>query len=143
MSKRPILSLSRKPDTDNNKKAEVSKIKKEKPKFDQKAFEKEARKERQKRHYSALERVKSSNLPMPLSKGTGRLLYRHLKEQEPMSSKAFGWAMRKWTQSDDYLNAVINGEHRFNLDGTIAESITDEEREHSRSILEQRKKKKG
>jgi hypothetical protein len=37
-----------------------------------------------------------------------------------------------------YLNAVINGKRRLNLDGTEAELITDAEREYSRSILEAR-----
>ena len=32
-----------------------------------------------------------------------------------------------------YLNAVINGKCRFNLDGTEAELISDAEREYSRA----------
>ncbi|WP_089111026.1 ProQ/FINO family protein [Vibrio casei] len=74
---------------------------------------------------------------MPLAKGIGRSIVLQLREQG-ISSKAASWAIQRWTHSDVYLNAVINGKRRLNLDGTEAELITDAEREYSRSILEAR-----
>ena len=139
MPKRPTLSLKRK--LSSNVEPDVSKAEKEKPPFDPVAFEKKAIKERVRRYHAALNLVKSLNLPMPLSKGIGRTLVVKLRDQG-VSRKAFSWAMQKWTHSDVYLNAVINGKCRFNLDGTSAELITDAEREYSRSILVERNLKK-
>ena len=45
---------------------------------------------------------------MPLAKGVGRPIVMKLREQG-ISSKAASWAMQMWTNSDVYLNAVING----------------------------------
>ena len=137
MSKRPVLSLKPKSEKKKKTKLEVSEQEKSKPKFDQIAFEKKARKERMKRNHAALNVVKSLNLPMPLAKGIGRSIVLQLREQG-ISSKAASWAIQRWTHSDVYLNAVINGKRRLNLDGTEAELITDAEREYSRSILEAR-----
>tara|TARA_Y100000588_G_C14022570_1_gene824952 strand:+ start:229 stop:678 length:450 start_codon:yes stop_codon:yes gene_type:complete len=138
MSKRPILSLNRETSTTSIE-AELTAFKKEeaKPKFDQVAFEKKARKERMRRYRAALNVVESLKLPMPLAKGVGRPIVMKLREQG-ISSKAANWAMQMWTHSDVYLNAVINGKCRFNLDGTEAELISDAEREYSRNILESR-----
>ena len=72
MSKRPVLSLKPKSESIEKTKLEVSEQEKSKPKFDQIAFEKKARKERMKRNHAALNVVKSLNLPMPLAKGIGR-----------------------------------------------------------------------
>lgn len=138
MSKRPILSLKRKSASIENKELTVSEPEKEKPKFNQEAFDKKARKERMKRYRAAFEILKSLNLPMPISKGLGKSLFLQLREHG-VSKKAFSWAMNRLTHSDDYLNAVLNGKCRFHLDGTEAELITDEEREYSRSIIEHRK----
>ncbi|EOX4792211.1 ProQ/FINO family protein [Vibrio alginolyticus] len=138
MSKRPILSLKRETLTTSiEPESTALKKKEEKPKFDQVAFEKKARKERMKRYRAALNVVESLKLPMPLAKGIGRTIVMKLREQG-ISSKAAGWAMQRWTHSDVYLNAVINGKCRFNLDGTEAELISDAEREYSRTILESR-----
>ena len=90
-----------------------------------------------KRYRAALSVVESLKLPIPLAKGIGRSIVMKLREQG-ISSKAASWAMQKWTHSDVYLNAVINGKCRFNLDGTEAELISDAEREYSRTILESR-----
>lgn len=140
MSKRPILSLKRKPAPSVEPELTVSKAVQEKPKFDQEAFEKKARKERIKRYHAALEVVKELNLPMPLSKGSGKTIMVKLKESG-ISIKAAKWAMQRWTHSDVYLNVVVDGKCRFKLDGSEAELITDEEREYSRSILEKRQLK--
>ena len=138
MSKRPILSLKRETLTTSiEPESTALKKEEEKPKFDQVAFEKKARKERMKRYRAALNIVESLKLPMPLAKGIGRSIVMKLREQG-ISSKAASWAMQRWTHSDVYLNAVINGKCRFNLDGTEAELISDAEREYSRTILESR-----
>ena len=138
MSKRTILSLKRETLTTSiEPESTALKKEEEKPKFDQVAFEKKARKERMKRYRAALNVVESLKLPMPLAKGIGRSIVMKLREQG-ISSKAAGWAMQRWTHSDVYLNAVINGKCRFNLDGTEAELISDAEREYSRTILESR-----
>lgn len=140
MSKRPILSLKRKPTPSVEPELTVSKTEQEKPKFDQAAFEKKARKERAKRYHAALRIVKDFNLPMPLAKGAGKSIMQKLKEQG-VSYRAASWAMQRWTHSNVYLNEVINGRCRFNADGTEAELITDAEREYSRSILDKRQLK--
>ena len=138
MSKRPILSLKREtPTTSIEPESTALKNKEAKSKFDQVAFEKKARKERMKRYRAALNVVESLKLPMPLAKGIGRPIVMKLREQG-ISSKAASWAMQRWTHSDVYLNAVINGKCRFNLDGTEAELISDAEREYSRTTLESR-----
>lgn len=138
MSKRPILSLKREMLTTSiEPESTALKNEEEKPKFDQVAFEKKARKERMKRYRAALNVVESLKLPMPLAKGIGRSIVMKLREQG-ISSKAASWALQRWTHSDVYLNAVINGKCRFNLDGTEAELISDAEREYSRTILESR-----
>ena len=138
MSKRSILSLKRETPTISIE-PESTAFKKEEanPKFDQVAFEKKARKERMKRYRAALNVVESLKLPMPLAKGIGRPIVMKLREQG-ISSKAASWAIQRWTHSDVYLNAVINGKCRFNLDRTEAELISDAEREYSRTILESR-----
>ncbi|MFA0193749.1 ProQ/FINO family protein [Vibrio sp. 10N.222.55.E8] len=137
MSKRPTLSLKREPTTSIEPELTSFKLEEEKSQFDQVAFEKKARKERMKRYHTALDVVKSLNLPMPLAKGIGGAIVIQLKGQG-ISSKAARWALQRWTHSDVYLAALINGKCRFNLDGTEAELITDAEREYSRSILEAR-----
>ena len=138
MSKRPILSLKREtPTTSIEPESTALKNEESKPKFDQVAFEKKAKKERMKRYRAALNVVESLKLPMPLAKGIGRPIVMKLREQG-ISSKAASWAMHRWTHSDVYLNAVINGKCRFNLDGTEAELISDAEREYSRATLESR-----
>lgn len=137
MSKRSILSLKRNSAPLDKTKLVVSESEKGNSKFDQAAFQKQAKKERIKRYHVAFNVVKSLELSMPISKGAGKLLSLQLRDQG-ISYKAVRWAIQKWVSSDIYLTAVINGACRFNLDGTEAELITDEEREYSRTILDKR-----
>lgn len=138
MSERPILSLKRKLPV-----AEPALVvsKEEKPPFNQAAFEKKARAEKLKRNLAALNVVRSLELPMPLAKGVGRQIVEELRGRG-IGRKTAGWAMQRWVTSNVYLNAVISGTCRFNLDGSEAELITDAEKEYSQAILEKRNKVK-
>jgi sRNA-binding protein len=137
MSKRSVLSLKRNSTSLEKTKLVVPESVKGSSKFDQDAFQKQAKKERIKRYHDAFDVVKSLDLSMPISKGAGKLLSLKLREQG-ISHKAARWAIKKWVSSDIYLTSVINGTCRFNLDGTEAELITDEERDYSRTILDKR-----
>jgi hypothetical protein len=44
--------------------------------------------------------------------------------------------LRDWTRQPLYLRALIASQHRYHLDGTIAEPITEEQREGARTLLE-------
>ena len=44
--------------------------------------------------------------------------------------------LRRHTRSEDYLNNIINGKHRYSLENEVVSDITDEEREFSKEYLE-------
>ncbi|WP_299143127.1 ProQ/FINO family protein [uncultured Vibrio sp.] len=137
MTQRPILKLK------NETKEIVQPVKKaEKEPLNQKKLQEKARLERIKRHRQAFKILLALDLTVPLAKGVGKDLITLLQKQGA-SYKPARSAIHKLVQSDAYLNAVIEGEYRFNLDGTQAEMIEEIEKEYSRSIMAERQKKKA
>lgn len=109
-------------------------------------FEKSAQKaqeESQKRYLEAkkfLEQLKStypiifnSAKPLPLAIG----IEKEIAKRHPESSRAIQkLALSLWTRREKYLNAVIAGENRHTLDGAVAGTIQNSEKEYSQAKLE-------
>ena len=144
MSKRPTLSLKRKPES-TLPQEETTSLEPQKIKVDPATYRAEQKKnahaERVKRQNDIINHLNQMNLKYPLSKGTGVTIIASLREKG-FSHKLARWAMAWWVGREDYLNAVVEGEFRFNLDGSEAELIAESEKEHSRIRLDKIQKKK-
>ncbi|MFA0155357.1 ProQ/FINO family protein [Vibrio sp. 10N.261.46.A3] len=145
MSKRPILSLKRKPESMPPQEEATDTTSLEPQKLDPDTYRAEQKKkahaERVKRQNDILNHLNQMNLKYPLSKGTGVTIITSLREKG-FSHKLARWAMAWWVGREEYLNAVVEGEFRFNLDGSEAELIAESEKEHSRIRLDKIQKKK-
>ncbi len=76
----------------------------------------------------------------PLAIGIDKQLFAALPD---LSKKAVRLAMRSHTISTRYLKEMEKGSQRFNLDGTPAGEVTDENRQHAGEQLRERFKKQG
>ena len=68
--------------------------------------------------------------PVPLSTEVGRYI-RNSAPIAPFTRSEIRTFLRIWTNRTVYLKVVAESSHRYNLDGTQAEPITDEHREFS------------
>lgn len=72
----------------------------------------------------------------PLAKRTHRAIKQVLDAKDIIIPIAWiGKAIAYWTYNRAYLKAVIEGEYRYFLDGSLAEPITDEERVFSQKLI--------
>lgn len=79
---------------------------------------------------SAFKTLVGYNLPMPFAIGVGKEI------QQRMRTDGFGAnhtrrAINRLVTSRRYLRAIIDSDFRFNLDGSEAEPVTDEQRTHA------------
>ncbi|MEZ8733753.1 ProQ/FINO family protein [Vibrio sp. 10N.239.312.D08] len=79
---------------------------------------------------SAFKTLVGYRLPMPFAVGIGQEL------QQRMRHDGFGAnhsrrAINRLVSSRRYLQAIIDSDNRYNLDGSIAEAVTDEQRTHA------------
>lgn len=139
MSLRPTLSLKQRAN------AEVSPISspdKRSPEERQRDYErsvKKAKAARRKRQREAYQTLINMRFKAPITKGCGTALTLIIKEQGH-SHKAAKAAIQRWVRSDSYLNQLIASTHRYQLDGSEAELISEQEKVFSQSILEKREK---
>ncbi|MCX7123814.1 MAG: ProQ/FinO family protein [Gammaproteobacteria bacterium] len=76
--------------------------------------------------------VFNSEKPLPLAIG----IQKQIRSLHPQFSSALlGAALFIWTGRKNYLEAVIAGKKRHNLDGTVAAAITKAEKEYSKGKL--------
>lgn len=76
--------------------------------------------------------VFNSEKPLPLVIG----IQKQIRSMHPQFSSALlGASLYIWTGRKSYLEAVIAGKKRHNLDGTIAATITTSEKEYSKGKL--------
>ena len=153
MLNRPVLSLKKKqiqkenikPETKPKEKTKKQNSENEKAK-EQRALEHKksiatAKKEKQKRIKDACKTLESLNLKAPLKIGIGSELIQLIKKNGH-SFKASKAAINRWVTSPVYLNLVVQETHRFNIDGTPAQEITDKEKEYSLKLLKRHEKEK-
>lgn len=76
----------------------------------------------------------------PLAIGIDKQVFEALPE---LSKKSIRLAMRSHTISTRYLKEMEKGTQRFNLDGTPAGEVTDENRQHASEQLRERFKKQA
>lgn len=76
----------------------------------------------------------------PLAIGIDKQVFAALPE---VSKKAVRLALRSHTISTRYLKEMEKGEQRFNLDGSAASEVTDENRQHASEQLRERFKKQA
>lgn len=74
----------------------------------------------------------------PLAIGIDKQVLAQLPE---LNKKALRLAMRSHTISTRYLKAMEKGSVRLNLDGSEADAVTDENRQHAAELLRERFKK--
>ncbi len=76
--------------------------------------------------------VFNSEKPLPLAIG----IQKQIRSIHPQFSSALlGAGLFIWTGRKNYLEAVIAGKKRHNLDGTVAAAITKSEKEYSKGKL--------
>ncbi len=74
----------------------------------------------------------NSEKPLPLAIG----IQKQIRIMHPQFSSALlGASLFIWTGRKNYLEAVIAGKKRHNLDGSVAASITKSEKEYSKGRL--------
>lgn len=142
MNQRPTLKLNRvKTEPDNKITQEDKKTS---------LTEEQARKLRNKRTSEAFQLIYDLNIPYPFAIGSGTPLINLLREKSTASYKIAGAAISRFINTITYQKAIIESETRFNLDGSISDVITPEEKERAKNELEklfnkqkeQKKKKK-
>lgn len=112
-------------------------------------FEKE-RQEKQRKHFleakQIIEQLKkaypivfSVDEPLPLAVGIEKVLR---KLHPDFVVPALRFALSIWTKREKYLLAIIAGDNRYNLDGSVAGSLQDSEKEYSKTLLDNQRKKK-
>src|SRR5574343_958373 len=74
----------------------------------------------------------------PLAIGIDKQVFAQFPD---LSKKSLRLAMRSHTQATRYLKEMEKGTVRFNLDGTPAGEVTDENRQHASELLRERFKK--
>ena len=76
--------------------------------------------------------VFNSEKPLPLAIG----IQKQIRSIHPQFSSALlGAGLFIWTGRKNYLEAVITGKKRHNIDGTVAATITKTEKEYSKGRL--------
>lgn len=167
MINRPILSLKKKASKDSRPKQQATVIKPQKVSKNSKAKQKlivaikpqkankqaipdakvrehneKVRLEIIKKAEKALEILKELDPPTPFAIG----MWEHLKDMfytQGISKKAAKQAMRKFTKSEAYLRALLDGTHRYNLDGSIGGEVTEEHKQLAQQSLDKLDKKKA
>lgn len=76
----------------------------------------------------------------PLAIGIDKQVFAQLPE---VSKKSLRLAMRSHTQATRYLKEMEKGTVRLNLDGSAADPVTDENRQHATELLRERFKKQA
>ncbi len=76
--------------------------------------------------------------PIPLAKGIKKVIAAEMGSAAP-PHQVLGRALGYWTRSRAYLEAVAAGTRRVALDGSDAGEPTEDERQHAREMLAQRK----
>jgi hypothetical protein len=71
---------------------------------------------------------------VPLAIGIHQELLAVLGEE--ISTKTVSWAMRHWTHRPDYLDALVRGEVRRNLDGSPATAPSEQDRQNAAQWLQ-------
>lgn len=78
----------------------------------------------------------------PLAIGTLEAITEDLKK-DPEWSDTPKWLIRQslavYTRTPSYLRALAGGEHRHNLDGSVAEAVSETARSHAQAQLDARK----
>ncbi len=76
--------------------------------------------------------------PLPLALGISKEIVKDLPDCVPASLKL---ALTLWSKKAIYLQAVISGVNRHNLDGSIAGVIQESEKEYSQKMLDRKQEK--
>jgi ProP effector len=76
--------------------------------------------------------------PVPLAKGINKVIAAEMGSAVP-PRQVLGRALSYWTQGGTYLEAIAAGTRRVALDGLDAGEPTEDERQHAREVLAQRK----
>jgi len=58
--------------------------------------------------------------PRPISKAAMETIF----DDFPMDQKKLNYTMSIWTNRIEYVRAILANSHRYNLDGSVAEQIT-------------------
>lgn len=79
---------------------------------------------------SAFKTLVGYKLSMPFAVGIGKELQQRMR-RDGFGANHSRRAINRLVSSRRYLLALIDSDHRYNLDGSIAEPVTDEQRSHA------------
>ncbi|MCX7122753.1 MAG: ProQ/FINO family protein [Gammaproteobacteria bacterium] len=82
--------------------------------------------------------VFNANKPLPLALGAAKEIAKNLPE---LSASVLRLALAIWTKQEIYLQAVIAGGDRYNLDGSVSGAVQEAEKEYSQKMLERKQAK--
>ena len=74
----------------------------------------------------------NANKPLPLALGAAKEIAKNLPE---LAAPILRLAMAIWTKQAIYLQAVIVGGDRYNLDGSVSGAVQESEKEYSQKML--------
>ena len=140
MSHRPILSLKKKERASDISSDEL------------KSFRVKAQLELEKRQRAERIRVRReiiayvleqvTDYKIPVARGLATTLRQILAADSSFSTRKIGIGIHAWVTSDAYLESLIHGTHRFNLDGSVSELISSEDKLYAQSLLDARTSRK-
>lgn len=95
------------------------------------------------RHLATVFEAISMTHPTPLAIGSHTAILDHCKTELGWSRKRTRRALRYYVCGKQYHHAVLNHDHRVNLDGTLAAPITDAERAYAQASIDHTNKRWG
>ena len=87
------------------------------------------------RHLATVFEAISTTNPMPLAVGSHTAILDHCSTKLGWSRKRTRMALKYYVRGKQYHRAVLNHDHRVNLDGTPAAPITDADRAHAQECI--------
>ena len=80
--------------------------------------------------------------PKPLMTGVGQKINEEFRQQGGFEELHFSFKqvrvfLSRWTTSLPYLKNLIEGEHRYDINGEIAQAITEDQRQHAQETTKQ------
>ncbi len=80
----------------------------------------------------------NENKPLPLALGAAKEIAKNMPE---LAAPVLRLALAIWTKQTIYLQVVIAGGDRYNLDGSVSGTVQESEKEYSQKMLERKQEK--
>lgn len=94
------------------------------------------------RRSEAIKALRAMKVKMPIALGAGGLLCQILREKGH-GVKAGRYAISRMVKCRMYLYRIVRESHRYNLDGSLAEEISERDKEFALAELKRRKTNKS